>query len=105
MNYKYLLIIVFMSKAYSMQRHIVPGEIYEHTRTKRRYKIVGIARSTEDRNKKLIIYEQLYEGVLEPDGIPLPLGSLWARPEQEFFEITKISSNICAPRFKKVINT
>ena len=47
--------------------------------------VIGTAHSTEDITIEYVIYTQLYDSVSE-EGIPLPKGTLWARPKEEFFE-------------------
>jgi hypothetical protein len=76
--------------------------IYQHYRTGKKYEVVGIARFSEDPNKEFVIYKQLYDGALEPQGIKLPNGSLWARPKDMFFEHINDEREIKVPRFKKI---
>jgi hypothetical protein len=76
--------------------------IYQHYRTGKKYEVVGIARFSEDPNKEFVIYKQLYEGTLEPEGIKLPHGSLWARPKDMFLELVNNEQGTKVPRFKKV---
>lgn len=61
---------------------ITPG-IYRHYKGNY-YRVLGTARSTGNPHEFLVIYQSLYEGVMEPEGTPLPFGTMWARPLEQF---------------------
>lgn len=48
------------------------------------YRVLGTARSTDNPHALLVIYQSLYEGVMQPEGTPLPFGTMWARPLEQF---------------------
>jgi hypothetical protein len=53
-----------------------PEEIYRHFKGKN-YRIIGIANDSENPDKKIVIYEQLYAS-------ENALGTLWARNLEDF---------------------
>lgn len=77
------------------------ANIYEHYRTGKHYEVIGIARYSEDPNQEFVVYKQLYEATLHPEGTKLPAGSLWVRPKEMFFEMVE-NNGIKVPRFKKI---
>ena len=55
-----------------------PGETYQHFKGKEKlYKILEIARDCENSEKKIVIYEQLYES-------DFPKATIWARSLEDF---------------------
>ena len=48
------------------------------------YFVEGVARYSEDPHEQLVMYRSLYDSVLDPEGLPLPQGTLWARPLEMF---------------------
>lgn len=62
---------------------VTPG-IYKHYKGNL-YEVVGTARFSEDIHTEYVIYKQLYDSV-SAEGIPLPKGTLWARPKEMFTE-------------------
>lgn len=71
--------------------------IYQHSRSGNRYEVLGSARFSEDPNKEFVVYKQLYESQIRGSDTKLPVGSLWVRPKEMFFEVINGQ-----PRFKKV---
>lgn len=75
--------------------------IYEHYSGKR-YEVLGVARFSEDPRQEFVVYKALYPSRLDPQGIELPIGSLWIRPKSMFLEtITDQAGNLIR-RFRKV---
>lgn len=72
------------------------GEIYQHYKGKS-YKIIALARHSEDPNSILVIYQGQY---ICPTFGPNPT---WARPYEMFVE-TIFNSGKEQPRFKKNSN-
>lgn len=68
--------------------------VYRHVRSGRLYNLVGIARDVVNPTKKVMVYSQLYSGVLSGGSggsdtateTPLPIGSMWIRDEQDFYD-------------------
>jgi hypothetical protein len=84
------------------QNKVEPG-IYEHFRGGgKRYQVIGTARFSEDPHKEFVIYQQLYESRLMPEGTKLPSGTLWARPIEMFLELVEDTKGNKVPRFKRV---
>lgn len=79
---------------------IIPG-IYEHYKGKR-YEVIGVARFSEDPHQQSVVYKSLYESRLEPEGIVLPIGTLWYRPKKMFTEMFTDNSGKQVKRFKKI---
>lgn len=79
---------------------ITPG-IYEHYKGGR-YEVIGVARFSEDPHQQSVIYKSLYESRLEPEGIILPVGTLWYRPKKMFTETFTDTFGKQVKRFKKV---
>lgn len=75
--------------------------IYEHYSGKR-YEVVGVARHSEDPNLEFVVYKALYQSMLEPQAIELPVGSLWVRPKSMFFETITDKTGNRVKRFKKI---
>lgn len=48
------------------------------------YEVLGIGRHTETK-EEFIVYKQLY------DGLEFPIGSIWIRPREMFFEEVEVS--------------
>ncbi len=84
----------------SQPADVLPG-LYEHFRGGR-YRVLGVARFSEDPRKEFVIYQQLYESKLEPEGKPLPIGTLWARPKEMFVELVAGPDGKLVSRFKKI---
>jgi hypothetical protein len=98
---KYLFILSISIKVFGMQESIKPG-IYQHSKSGKKYEVIGIARYSEDPHKEFVIYKQLYDSALHPEGTKLPAGTLWVRPKEMFLELVEISKGVTAPRFKKI---
>ncbi len=78
------------------ERKIKIGRIYRHYKG-HNYKVIGIARYSEDDNKEFVIYEQLY------DSPAYKRGQLWVRPKEMFLErITRDGKTFY--RFEEVIS-
>lgn len=86
---------------YCVQEQTIKPAIYQHYRTGKYYEVIGIARFSEDPSQEFVVYKQLYEATLEPEGTKLPAGSLWIRPKEMFFEMVD-RDGIRVPRFKKI---
>ena len=87
---------------FGVQEQTIKPVIYQHYRTGKQYEVIGIARFSEDPSQEFVVYKQLYEATLEPEGAKLPAGSLWIRPKKMFFEMVENSAGIQIPRFKKI---
>lgn len=74
---------------------IKPDEIYKHYKGKS-YKIITLARHSEDPNLILVIYQGLY------DCTTFGSKPIWARPLDMFLDDV-IIDDVKQPRFKKVI--
>lgn len=64
--------------------------VFRHIRSGRLYDLIGTARDVTDPTQVSVVYRQLYASTLEtpdttPDSIPLPIGSIWIRNEQDFY--------------------
>ncbi len=57
------------------------------------YEVLGVAKSSENKDENFVIYKQLY------DGPEFPMGTLWVRPKEMFFEQVEINGQK-VPRFK-----
>lgn len=68
---------------------ITANEIYEHYRTKGHYRIVGIARNSEDHVQELVIYQNI------------ETGEMWARPRVMFEENVEVDGRL-QPRFRRM---
>ncbi|MDO8516673.1 MAG: DUF1653 domain-containing protein [Nanoarchaeota archaeon] len=70
-----------------------PNQIYQHFKGKEKlYKILEIARDCENPEKKIVIYQQLYES-------EFPKGTIWARSLEDFVGYKKIENNKEIKRF------
>jgi hypothetical protein len=65
-------------------------KIFKHYK-KKNYKFIGIARHSETL-EEMVVYEALYEN---------PLGQLWVRPKEMFFETVTVDGKTI-PRFEEV---
>lgn len=76
-------------------RNIKVGETYKHFKGNL-YKVIGVARNSEDPNSEYVIYKALYHSDEWPDG------QLWTRPLKMFLEkITREGKTFY--RFEEVI--
>ena len=82
-----------------MHKNIEPG-IYQHYSGKK-YEVLSTAIYSENPEQELVVYKQLYESELRGKNIKLPIGTLWARPVNMFFETVDYNGQK-VPRFKKV---
>ena len=76
----------------------LPGEIYQHFKGEdKKYKIIAIAIDCDNREKKVVVYEQLYGG----NGFPI--GQRWTRALEDFvgFKIFDKDEQIGEKLFKK----
>lgn len=97
----FLLTALAYTASYSSNNEVEPG-FYKHFRGGN-YKVVGTARFSEDPHKEFVIYQQLYESTLMPEGGALPVGTLWARPKEMFVELVENKQGQLVPRFQKVV--
>jgi hypothetical protein len=58
--------------------------IFQHIKSGNRYLVIGIGRSVDAPEKKLVVYKQLYISVLKNSNIQLPVGSIWTRDLNDF---------------------
>lgn len=65
---------------------------YEHSKSGRKYEVIGIARHSETL-EKLVVYKALYKSEEFSEG------ALWVRPKDMFFDKVNIN-NQGIPRFK-----
>lgn len=65
--------------------------IYQHSKTGKLYKIIGVAKDSETLDD-VVVYESLYDD---------PMSKLWVRPLKMFQEKVEINGNK-VPRFKFV---
>lgn len=77
-----------------LMREITVGAIYQHYKGKK-YKVLAIARYSEDPTDAFVVYQGLYEC---PTFGPHPI---WARPYRMFAEDVVIDG-VRQPRFKEV---
>lgn len=84
----------------AVDREVPPG-IYEHYKGGR-YEVIGVARFSEDPHQEFVVYKMLYESRLEPEGTPLPAGTLWIRPKKMFAESFIDAQGNPVKRFKKI---
>lgn len=73
----------------SNAKSIVIGNVYDHYKSRRRYKILAVARNSETL-EELVVYQALYGE-----------GDVWVRPLNMFLENVMING-ISQPRFKLV---
>ena len=66
---------------------------YKHYKNKF-YKVLGVARFSEDPDQEFVIYQALYKG-------DFPEGQLWIRPKDMFLE-TVVVDGKTLPRFEYV---
>jgi hypothetical protein len=59
------------------------GEIYEHFKGGK-YKIIAVARNCEYPEKKVVVYEALYEG-------DFPMGTVWLRLLEDFLGFKELN--------------
>lgn len=67
--------------------------IYKHSKSGKLYKLIGIARNSENPDEELVVYQALYETE------KFPLNQLWIRPKKMFFENVIIDGK-AVPRFE-----
>ena len=67
------------------------GHIYEHYKGKQ-YKVLAVARNTDDLNYVYVVYECLYKN---------PVSQIWVRPLDQFIEIVMIEGSP-TPRFRYI---
>ena len=78
------------------RRTIHVGKIYQHYKGKN-YKVIAIARYSEDPNMRYVVYQALYD-------IPqFGKGTVWIRPYDMFAENVTING-ITKPRFLEISN-
>ena len=71
-----------------------PG-IYEHSKSRGRYQVLGVGRHSEDVNVELVIYKALQaKGEFQK-------GQIWLRPLEDFLENVTIGGEI-VPRFRYI---
>lgn len=71
---------------------IHPGSIYEHVKTARRYRLIGVGKHSETL-EEFVVYEALYKN---------PVSKLWLRPLAEFVGEAKSPDGSFHPRFQLV---
>jgi hypothetical protein len=59
--------------------------IYKHSKSGKLYKVIGLARNSEDHTQEFVVYQALYES---PE---FGSNQLWIRPKQMFLETVIIS--------------
>lgn len=57
------------------------------------YEVLAVAINSENKDEKLVVYKQLYQGQ------EFPKGTLWARPKEMFLGKVEIGG-VLTPRFK-----
>ena len=77
----------------SSKLKIAPG-IYEHYKG-RRYKVIGIARHSENPKQQFVVYRALY------DSKDFGPNQIWIRPLDMFIEDVEVDSKT-RPRFKLI---
>lgn len=98
---KLLTLILFTAAGRVVAMDSILG-IYKHSRTGKTYELIAVARSSENPQAEFAVYKQLYDSKLEPQGTPLPAGTVWVRPKEMFFESVELPDGTKAPRFKKI---
>ena len=69
--------------------------IYQHYKGKEKlYRVIGIAVDCEDLNKKVVVYEQLYETD------DFPKATIWFRDLDDFCAVVKLENGEEVLRFK-----
>ncbi len=63
--------------------------VYEHIKSGKLYKLIGLARNVNNPLIEVVIYKQLYNSVLKDTNIPLSKGSIWVRERCDFFDTKK----------------
>lgn len=63
-----------------------------------------MARYSEDPHVEYVIYKQLYDSELRPEGKKLPIGTMWVRPKKMFTELVTDKDGNTVPRFKRISN-
>lgn len=58
--------------------------IYKNIKNNMLYSVIGLARSTNNPNVQIVVYEQLYNNRLRNTNIILGQGSVWTRDLDEF---------------------
>lgn len=69
---------------------VKPGK-YQHYKG-RMYKVVCVAKHSEEEGEELVVYQQLYES-------DYPKGTCWARPKEMFMEEVEVEGKKM-PRFR-----
>ena len=73
--------------------------IYQHTKSKKYYNVIGVGRAVENPNHLIVIYKQMYESKLRNHtDIVLPAGSIWTRDYSDFISLGDNNQ----PKFVKV---
>lgn len=58
--------------------------VFQHIKTGKRYLVIGIGRSVNAPEKKIVVYKQLYVSTLKNTNISLPVGTIWIRDLIDF---------------------
>lgn len=66
-----------------MTSNIIAG-LYRHAISRKLYNVIGVGRSVENPNKRIVIYKQMYASKLRGTDEPLPIGSIWTRDLDDF---------------------
>jgi hypothetical protein len=72
------------------------GGLYEHTRTKKRYRILGVGNHSETL-EAVVIYQSQY------DDPKFGSQAIWVRPKEMFMEQVEIDGKLL-PRFQQIEN-
>ena len=70
------------------------GALYEHTRTKKRYRILGVGYNSETL-EEVVIYQSQY------DDPKFGVQPIWVRPKEMFMEQVEIEGER-QPRFRQI---
>lgn len=74
---KCFVLCVGVHKMNGLWRHVASGKLYN---------VIGVARTVENPNVRMVVYRQRYASILRGTNVELPIGTLWVRDQKDFIK-------------------